>query len=252
MLGGEPVRTKEIATRSNVHPNTVRLYEEFGYISPAPRDANGYRNYTVVHDLQMQIARHAFRQEFIQNNLRTKAKKIVKMAGAEQFSAALTEAKGYLLFLKKEHDFALKAISTVEIILKKEPLSETTYTHQEIAQQLQLTEETLRNWERNGLYQIKRNMQNRRMYNDHDYQKLLIIRTLRSAHFSIAAIRHLFEKINPSFTANDIQQVLNSPKFIEDFLHVTDELEVNIKKAMIDVESIIAFLKQLIAMDLET
>ncbi|MEK5396931.1 MerR family DNA-binding transcriptional regulator [Paenibacillus sp. FSL K6-2859] len=35
--------TKEIANLVNVHPNTVRIYEEWKYISPVPRAENGYR-----------------------------------------------------------------------------------------------------------------------------------------------------------------------------------------------------------------
>ncbi|KYG30035.1 MerR family DNA-binding transcriptional regulator [Alkalihalobacillus trypoxylicola] len=66
------MRTSEIAELSQVHPNTVRLYEEWQYISPVPRKPNGYRVYSALHLKQMKIARLAFKQEFIQNNLRKK------------------------------------------------------------------------------------------------------------------------------------------------------------------------------------
>ena len=43
------MKTSEIAAIAKVHPNTVRLYEEWGYISPVQRQHNGYRHYTAIH-----------------------------------------------------------------------------------------------------------------------------------------------------------------------------------------------------------
>ena len=40
------MRTHQIA---DVHPNTVRLYEDWHYTSPVPRAANGYQVYTALH-----------------------------------------------------------------------------------------------------------------------------------------------------------------------------------------------------------
>lgn len=41
------MNTKMIADYANGHVNTVRLYEQWGYISLVPRAANGYRQYTI-------------------------------------------------------------------------------------------------------------------------------------------------------------------------------------------------------------
>lgn len=51
--------TKEIAVLTNVHPNTVRLYEKWGYISTAQRKQNNYRLFTAQHLYQMKLARVA-------------------------------------------------------------------------------------------------------------------------------------------------------------------------------------------------
>lgn len=242
------MNTKTIADYANVHVNTVRLYEQWGYISPVPRAENGYRQYTAVHQQQMMIARLAFRQELIQNNLRKRATKIVQLSGREQFQEALNEATSYFNHLKAEHQFVLEAIHEVEQLLCETPSAPVPLqTHQQMAQRLQLTEETLRNWERNGLYKIERNRQNRRQYYERDYQKLLMIRTLRSAHFSIAAILHLFEQLDNFTPGVDIKNLLNKPKFTQYFLHVTDQLELNLRKAMTDVAEIKQRLSSLIA-----
>ena len=243
------MNTSTIANYAGVHPNTVRLYEKWGYISPVPRAANGYRQYTPLHQQQMIIARLAFRQEFIQNNLRKRATKIVRLSGKEHFSEALNEAGNYLQHLHDEHQFVLKAIKQVAQLLQQPTLFQELpiMTHRDIASRLQLTEETLRNWERNGLYEVPRNSQNRRQYREQDYQKLLIIRVLRSAHFSIAAILHLFEQLDYFSTTTDIQRLLNTPKFATYVLHVTDQLELNLRKAMEDVHDINNRLLTLIA-----
>ena len=239
------MRTIDIAKKAQVHPNTVRLYEEWHFISPVPRKANGYRDYSNIHLQQMYIARLAFKQEFIQNNLRKMATKIVRLSGQEKFTESIEAANVYLKFLKSELDYTRKAVQIANKILHEKAVSTKVFTHKEVANHLQLTEETLRNWERNGLYSVKRNTQNRRQYGMEDIQKLLVIRTLRSAHFSISSIHHLFEEIETVEQEIDIHTLLNSPKFKNEFYHVTDELELNIKKAMKDVLSIIAILEKL-------
>ncbi|MGM9949964.1 MAG: MerR family transcriptional regulator [Lysinibacillus sp.] len=241
-------RTKEIAALAHVHPNTVRLYEEWGFISPVPRGENGYRRYNEMHVKQMQIARLAFRNEFIQNNLRKRATKIVVASGKGDFDEALKAAQLYLQHLHREHDYALQAVGLVEELIQHSPeeTQQTTYTHQEVAEKLQLTQETIRNWERNGLFSVQRNHRNHRIYTQMDYNKLMMIRTLRSAHFSIASIRLLFEQQKlEKYQPLDIQKTLNSPHFMDEFLHVTDQLEVNLREAIQDTEQIIHILQTL-------
>jgi len=239
------VRTSDIAKLANVHPNTVRLYEKWGYIAPVPRKGNDYREFSELHLKQMHIARLAFKQEFIQHNLRKKATRIVMLSGSGQFEESLQEAIAYLAFLQSEYDYTLKAVATVEQLLQTTPISDASYSHKEAAELMQLTEETLRNWERNGLYQVKRSTQNVRIYTERDIQKLLIIRTLRSAHFSIASIAHLFHELQQSDGQVEVLSILQSPKFISDFFHVTDDLLNQLAIAMKDVKTIIAILKQL-------
>ncbi|MBQ0140776.1 MAG: MerR family transcriptional regulator [Kurthia sp.] len=234
--------TATIAKLTNVHPNTVRLYETWGYISPVPRQPNGYRVYAPIHLKQMQIARLVFKQEFIQNNLRKFATKIVKYSGQEKFEQALFAAKQYVTFLQGELTFTVQAIETAQIILQEPPNCSECYTHKEVASKLQLSEETIRNWERNALFEVKRTTQNRRVYTQIDFQKLLIIRTLRSAHFSITSIRQLFDNLQATEHKKDIHSLLSIPRFQQDFYHVTDELEKNLKLAISHVNQTIAIL----------
>lgn len=51
--------TRQIADLVGVHPNTVRLYEEWGYISKAKRKRNHYRVFNEKHLFEMRLARVA-------------------------------------------------------------------------------------------------------------------------------------------------------------------------------------------------
>ena len=50
------LRTSDIAKAVGVHPNTVRLYEEWGFPPPVPRSSSGYRLSTEAHLDQMRLA----------------------------------------------------------------------------------------------------------------------------------------------------------------------------------------------------
>ena len=51
--------TSQVARQANVHPNTVRLYEAWGFLPPVPRSPAGYRIFTHRHVDQMLLARLA-------------------------------------------------------------------------------------------------------------------------------------------------------------------------------------------------
>ena len=59
-------RTSEVAEMMGIHPNTVRLYEEWGLITKPVREENGYRVFTDLHLCQIQAARLGFEIEILQ------------------------------------------------------------------------------------------------------------------------------------------------------------------------------------------
>ena len=70
--------TSEVAKIIGIHPNTVRMYEEWELIPKAERKANGYRIFTDFHLEQLRLARVAFQMEVLQNGLRKKIVAAVK------------------------------------------------------------------------------------------------------------------------------------------------------------------------------
>ena len=58
------------------------------------------------------------------------------------------------------------------------------YTRKEAAGILGVTIDTLRNWELNGLFSVRRMANGYRVYTEEDMQRLTIIRSLRCANYS--------------------------------------------------------------------
>ena len=110
-------RTKEIAGLIGVHPNTVRFYEEVGFITPPERLKNGYRVFTELHLRQMELARLALRAEVLQNGLRKKAIEVIHLCAALDFDRSILSAREYEAMLVRETENAKAAIVSVEAIL---------------------------------------------------------------------------------------------------------------------------------------
>lgn len=236
-------RTTEIAERVNVHPNTVRIYEEWGYISPVPRAENGYRIFSDIHLFQLQVARTAFLCEIVQGHIRTKARLIVEASGKENFSLALELAQEYLIHLEKEYSRAIEAIELVEKWLSGgEAASDQTYTRTEVARMLETSSEVVRNWERNGLITVSRLSNGYRVYTEKEVNRMKIIRTLRVAHYSMSAILRLLNTAERSKGIN-VKNVLNTPDKYEDIVTVTDRLTYSLEEAIQHAKEVIQLLR---------
>lgn len=74
--------TSEIAKSVGVHPNTIRLYEEWGFLPPVPRSPSGYRLFTEVHRDQMRLARTALHGGWPGETIRKSAAELVRQAAA--------------------------------------------------------------------------------------------------------------------------------------------------------------------------
>ena len=53
--------TADVAKIIGIHPNTVRLYEQWGLIPPAERKPNGYRVFSDQHIEQLRLPGSPFR-----------------------------------------------------------------------------------------------------------------------------------------------------------------------------------------------
>ncbi|NLV37224.1 MAG: MerR family transcriptional regulator [Clostridiaceae bacterium] len=225
-------RTSEIARCIGIHPNTVRLYEELELIPKPEREANGYRIFTDFHIEQFKLARTAMKVEVLQNGLRKKAIDIIKASAAKDFDRAICLTKDYLQQIKNEQRNAEEAIAITERLLSGNQLEtgNLCLTRKETAEYIQISMDTLRNWEMNGLLTVKRKQNGYRIYTDEDIRRLKIIRSLRCANYSLAAILRMLCALsdNPHIS---IRQVIDTPQKDDDIICVCDKLLTSLQYA---------------------
>ena len=232
-------RTTQVAKATGIHPNTVRLYEKLGLIPTAPRQENGYRVFTDYHIEQIRLARMALKVETLQNGLRKQAIVIVKAAATRDLEAAFALAQDYLRNIQNERANALEAIAQVEAILKDvRPSAALSMKRDEVALHLQISMDTLRNWELNGLLTVIRKKNGYRVYTEEDIRRLKIIRSLRCANYSLEAILRMLNALSGNADAN-VQKALDTPDAQADVISVCDKLLTSLGEAELNARSML-------------
>ena len=238
-------RTAEVAKIIGIHPNTVRMYEEWGLIPLAERKPNGYRIFTDFHIEQLRLARIAFQIEVLQNGLRKKVVETVKLSAKREFEQALLLAEEYRSQIQREQRNAEESIGIAKQILSGKSVEQTLFLkRKEVSDYLDISMDTLRNWERNGLLQIKRKENGYRAYTGEDIERLKMIRTLRLANYSLEAILRMLHALEHDPQA-DMKQVLNTPQADADIVSVCDRLIVSLKDAERNAEKMITILSEM-------
>ena len=237
--------TSDVAKIIDIHPNTVRMYEEWGLIPLAERKSNGYRMFTDLHIEQLKLARIAFQIEVLQNGLRRKVVETIKLSANGDFDKALMLAEEYQNQIQREQRNAEEAIGIAKQILSGKPVEHTLFLkRKEVSDYLDISMDTLRNWERNGLLQVKRKQNGYRAYTSEDIERLKMIRTLRLANYSLEAILRMLNALehNPQI---DMKQVLNTPEKGTDIVSVCDRLLVSLKDAEENAKKMINILLEM-------
>ncbi|MGM9615494.1 MAG: MerR family transcriptional regulator [Oscillospiraceae bacterium] len=238
-------RTAEVANIIGIHPNTVRLYEKLGLIPKPERKPNGYRVFTDFHIEQFKLVRLALQVEVLQNGLRRKILQMVKASAVGDFKAALSLTEEYLQQIKQERSNAERAIMIVTQILSGGvPESAHFFRRKEVSEYLGISMNSLRNWEMNGLLTVKRKQNGYRVYTDADIQRLIIIRSLRCANYSLEAILRMLGQLAENPDAN-IGLILNTPKPDSDIISVCDRLIVSLSAAEENAYKLLSMLQDM-------
>ena len=238
-------KTSEVAKLIGIHSNTVRMYEDLGLISKPSRKDNGYRVFTDLHIYQLKLARKAFEVEVLQNGLRKKAIAIVKMSAKQDFDEAIVLTKEYIKSIKKEIDNANEAVDIAGKLMNRLNYEKDfNLKRKEASELLGISMDTLRNWEMNGLINIKRKQNGYRIYTYEDIQRLKVIRSLKCGNYSLSAILRMLNKLSEHNEA-DINEVLNSPNENEDIISVCDKLIISLNLAIQNAEEILEMLYEM-------
>lgn len=235
-------KTIDIARIIGIHVNTVRLYETYGLIPKPERRENGYRVFTDLHIEQFRLARAALRVEIVQNGLRKQAVRIIKTAAVGDYAKALEMTNSYVTQIKKEQKNAEEAIEITQRILddmdRAEPEISLSYTRKEAAELLEVTIDTLRNWELNGLFSVKRSQNGYRVYTAEDLKRLKIIRSLRCANYSLSSILRMLCTLSDNPEAN-IRIAIDTPREDDGIITACDKLLTSLREAKKNAEFVI-------------
>ena len=238
-------KTSEVAKLIGIHSNTVRMYEDLGLISKPSRKDNGYRVFTDLHIYQLKLARKAFEVEVLQNGLRKKAITIVRVLAKQDFDGAIALTKQYIKSIKKEIDNANEAVDIAGKLIKGLNYEKDfNLKRKEVSDLLGISMDTLRNWEMNGLVNIKRKQNGYRVYTYEDIKRLKVIRSLKCGNYSLSAILRMLNKLS-EHNEVDINEVLNSPDENEDIISVCDKLIISLNLAIQNAEEILDMLYEM-------
>jgi DNA-binding transcriptional MerR regulator len=219
------LRTSDIANAVGVHPNTVRLYEEWGFLPPIPRTDSGYRQFNEFHLDQMRLARTTLHGGWPGRKIRHSALELVRCSASGALEDALALAKNHQALVQGEREQAETAVLFIQQWLNGD-IVETTKKPLSIGQTARLLDvstDKLRDWERNGLLTVPRHPQNRyRQYGAAEIGRERVIRTLRHAGYSTLSILRMFLALDQDSTT-DVRQALDTPDPEDDIQYVTNQ-----------------------------
>lgn len=218
------MKTSDIAREIGVHENTVRLYEKWGLLPPVPRLPNGYRVYDESHLDQGRLIRIAMECTWIGGDIRRVAHKVIRAAAAGDWETALDKAEQHLKMIRAERRRALKAAEVLED-WAREPESdgEGFLNIGEVARLLDVSQDMLRNWERDQLITVPRQEHNGyRLYSRREIDRLRVIRMLRQARYSTMSIMRMLRQLDQDQEI-DVRKVLDTPGQDEDLVSASDK-----------------------------
>jgi DNA-binding transcriptional MerR regulator len=232
---GEPYRTTDLARAAGIHVNTVRLYEEWGFLAPALRAPNGYRLWTAEQLDQVVFARRALRGEWPGGDIRKSALALVRLAATGDLRAAVAAARDHRELVRKERARAEEAAAFLEAWARGEILghfggcsaqegpatSLLRLGPTEAAAAVDATQDQVRNWERNRLIDTPRDETGRRWYGGFELGRLRVIRTLLLAGYSVMAILRMTTELDRGRTTG-LREILDTPRPGEEVLTAFD------------------------------
>ena len=242
------LRTSDLAKVVGVHVNTVRLYEEWGFLPPVPRSPTGYRLFTQAHLEQMRLARMAMHGPWPGSNIRQSALALVRKSASGDLGGALEQAYQHLALVQAERARAEAAAGLLERWAQGTATDTTVKPLQigEAAKRLDVTADQLRNWERNGLIEVPRDPRNGyRLYGAAEIGRLRVVRMLLRAGYSMMAILRMLLQLD---RGGDPRRALDTPQPDEDVYTAADQWLSSLVEQEQRARNIIAQLERMIEM----
>lgn len=224
MKARKHLRTSDLARAVGIHPNTVRLYADWGLVPPVERSPAGYRLFTQRHLDCLRLARTIYTAQYPGRGFRALGNAIIQQAVADDWTGALEKAHELLAAVRVELGQADQAADLLEHWAQnraqgseEEPLSIG-----EVSKHLGVSIDIIRNWERAGLIRVPRNSHNKyRLFGKREIERMRIIRMLSRAGYSHMAMLRMFLELDAGNT-RDLKKALDTPRPDEDIFTAAD------------------------------
>lgn len=220
------LRTSNLARAVGVHPNTVRLYADWGLIPPVKRSPSGYRLFTQRHLDCLRLARTIYAAQYPGRGFRALGNAIIQCAVADDWKGALEKAHDLLAAVSVELQHAIQAADLLEHWARSRQETVDSSTDPlpigEVSKLLGVSLDVIRHWERNGLIRVPRNSHNNyRLFGKKEIERMRIIRMLSRAGYSHMAMLRMFIELDKGNTRN-LKKALDTPRPDEDIFTAAD------------------------------
>jgi DNA-binding transcriptional MerR regulator len=207
------IRPIDIARELNISTAALRHYESWSIVPPVERGENGYRMYTDIHVAYFQCIR-AMNDGFGMQRTAQVMRKLI----AEEVDEALwimSEAQAGLHQDKKIADIAIKVLGSEDAQLIPAKRGKKGLSIGEVSEQTTIPASAIRHWEKAGLITIMRDPDNGyRVFSPTNLRQILIIRTLKSAVWSLDTIKRIIKELDDHNVENAIQTARDSLSFL--------------------------------------
>jgi DNA-binding transcriptional MerR regulator len=209
----------EIARKLNISTSALRHYESWGIIPPVERAQNGYRMYTELHLAYFECIR-AMAPGF-GFELTSKVLKKILVKQADDALWLVNEAQSSLHHDKKAAEKTIQILETEELEELDNSRKKKWMTIGEVSVETDIPSSAIRHWEMMDLLSPERDPENGyRKFNRSLVRKILMIRTLRSADYSLDTIKEVLIEL-------DHHNVENARKVAQDSLHYLNHINSN-------------------------
>lgn len=243
------LRTSDLARAVGVHPNTVRLYAEWGLIPPVDRGPSGYRLFTQRHLDCLRLARTVYAAPYPGRGFRAVGNEIIKQAVADNWHGALDKAHEHLQLVKAELTQAETAVMRLEHWAQNmagNSPDESPLAIRDVSKLLGISIDVIRNAERNGLLTVPRNSDNNyRLFGKKEIERLRIIRMLTKAGYSHMAILRMFIELDQGKTRG-LRETLDTPREDEDIFSATDRWLTTLHEQQTCAERVIELIQEML------
>jgi DNA-binding transcriptional MerR regulator len=222
------ITTSKAAKQIGVHPNTLRWYEEKGFLPTIPRTNSGYRKFTQRLVIHASIVYLALRVAWMKGPIRNMTYDIISFSRTNSYDRTIEICDTLIHLIEKEMKMAKEALSIIDNWMKP---SHGVYAEQNVTMSVKkaasfanISSDQIRNWERNGLIILHRQPSSGyRVFGNVDLNRLKVIRLCRQAGYSLTAIRRLMRSVYESEARHslDFEKIIDTPNPDEVALYPT-------------------------------